>query len=255
LLSDVVSAETAVSAAIFNLNLARNTASLAQVALAQLMGIDPRTPIQVADSLEPEYPVDDVAALVNKAFTQRPEIKEAQANVSSLRFALSAAKSGNAVSFSGVLGWDQHGLALPMAADRTLGLGINVSWSAYDSGLTKGRVEQAQANIVTAQAQLTTAQQSVISDVSQAYLNLMTAQQRVLTSNDEVKNAQEALKLAEGRFTSGVGVFLDVLDDENALTTALTNQVNANTTVQLSRAAFSHALFEDLIVRQLPAAN
>jgi outer membrane protein len=138
-----------------------------------------------------------------------------------------------------------------MSADQTLGLGVSISWSPYDSGLSKGRVDQAKANIVIAQAQLSTAKQTVISDVSQAYLNLMTAMQRVTTAQAEVTNAQEALKLAEGRFKAGVGVFLDVLDDENALTTALTNQVNANTTVQLSRAAFAHAVYEDLIVRSL----
>ncbi len=48
--SDTVRAETAVSDAIFSLNLAQNTASVSRVNLALLMGIDPRTPILAATS-------------------------------------------------------------------------------------------------------------------------------------------------------------------------------------------------------------
>jgi len=255
LLSDVINAETAVSSAIFNLNLAQNIASLARVNLAQLMGIDPRTPIQVADSLEPAIGTDDLNALVGKALGQRPEILQAQSNLNATQYALRAARCGNAPTIAGSLGWNQRGQALSMNASNALTLGVNISWSAYDSGLVKGRADQAKANIDNAHAQLMTTQQSVISDVSQSYLNLMTALQRISSANDEVTNAQQAFKLVEGRFTAGVGVFLDVLDAETALTTALTNQVNANTTVQLSRAAFAHALFEDSVVRQLPKTN
>src|SRR5205085_505483 len=65
--SDVVTAETAVSAAVLNLNIARNNADLARVNLALLMGIDPRTPIQPAATGEPPFPSNDVTGLVNLA--------------------------------------------------------------------------------------------------------------------------------------------------------------------------------------------
>ena len=252
--SDVVTAQTAVANAIFNLNLAQNTASIAKVSLAVLMGIDPRTPILPADSVEHELSTADLNAQVAQALIQRPEVLAAQATLQSTLYALGAAKSSNAPTIGAFAGWDSHGLAVTMGAEQSLGIGITLSWTPYNSGLTKGQINQAKANIVTAQAQLTSTQQSVISDVSQAYLNLMTAQQRVTTADAEVKNAQEALDMATGRFKAGIGVFLDVLDDESALTTALTDQVNAQTGVQLSRAAFAHALYEDQLAPPVPPA-
>ena len=50
---DVVRAETAYAQAVYGLTVARNYASLARVNLAELMGIDPRTPIEPAEGGEP----------------------------------------------------------------------------------------------------------------------------------------------------------------------------------------------------------
>ncbi len=66
--SDVVRAETARANAIFALNLAQASTSVSRVVLAELMGIDPRTPIQAADSEERAVDAQDVDALVERAF-------------------------------------------------------------------------------------------------------------------------------------------------------------------------------------------
>ena len=108
----------------------------------------------------------------------------------------------------------------------------------------RGLVKQAVANVETTKLQLTAAQLSVISDVAQAYVNLETADQKVTAASSEVYNAKEALRLAEGRYRSGVGVFLDVLDSQAALLTANTNLVNAQSGVNVARVALTHAIGE-----------
>ena len=67
--------------AIFTLTTARNTASISRVNLALLMGIDPRTPIDVAQSIEPALNADDVDGLVKLALAKRPEIAQARATI------------------------------------------------------------------------------------------------------------------------------------------------------------------------------
>ena len=208
---DVVRAETAVQDAILNLNLAQNTADVAKVMLATLMGIDPRTPIQVAAGDEPVADMSDFNALLQTAIRPRPDIAVAQANLQAALIDIQAAKTSNAPVVTGTVTGSAHGAAVETNQGDVL-LGVSVAWDAYDSGFTAGRVNQAKANSVASQAQLLATEQSVTSDVSQAYVNEKTAEERVVTAKAEVINAQEALRLAQGRYSAGLGVFLDVLD-------------------------------------------
>ncbi|MEN6371812.1 MAG: TolC family protein [Armatimonadota bacterium] len=237
---DVVRAQTAVADATLNLTIARNNASIARVNMAQLMGIDPRTPIEIADSGEPSEQADDLNALVDLAMTKRPEVKQAEHSISAAGYGVQAAKTSNSPAVSADLGWLGKGSTLSTDHD-SLAYGITVTWTLFDSGYTKGRVTEANANLQTVQAQMETVKNTVTSDVSQAYLNLKTAEQRITTASAEVSNAEEATRLAEGRYSSGLGTFLDVLDAQNALLTAKTNQVNAESALSVARAGLSHA--------------
>lgn len=248
---DVVRAETAVSDAILSLNLAQNSASIAGVNLAQLMGLDPRTPILVGEGNEAIMAMDDMNALLKTAFARRPEILQAQATVQANQYAINAAKTTNAPVLTGTGGWTTKGANFP-PKDSSLSLGLGVSWGVVDGGLTRGKVTEAQANLETAQANLQSTNLTVISDVSQAYLNEKTAEQRLVTANSEVTNAQEGVRLAQGRYNAGFGIFLDVLDAQTALVTAQTNQVNAQSSVNQARAALAHALNSDPVLA--PAA-
>jgi outer membrane protein len=238
---DVVRAQTGVSEAILNLNLARNNASVARVNLALQMGVDPRTPIQAAESGEPAVSATDVNGLVQQALTQRPEVLEAQATVQAAQHGLGAAKTTNAPSLAASLQLSSRGADFPPGNDF-LTIGAFIQFSPFDGGLRAGRVKEASGNLATAQAQLTSAQLSVTSDVSQAYLNLRTAEQRVTTADAEVANAEESVRLAEGRYRSGVGTFIDVTDAQSALLTAQTNRVNAQSAVEQARAALARAV-------------
>jgi outer membrane protein len=239
--SDVVRAQTAVADAVLNLNQAQNNASVARVNLALLMGIDPRTPIQAAESGEPVTSAEDVNALVQTALAQRPEVLQSQATLQAADYAVRAAKTTSTPSVTANLGLATRGSSFPPGNDF-LSVGATIQWDPFDAGLTRGRVEEARANREAAQAQLTAAQLNVTSDVSQAYLNLRTAEQRVVTAGAEVANAEESVRLATGRYRSGLGTFLDVTDAQAALLTAQTNRVNAQTAVDQARAALSRAI-------------
>jgi len=223
------------------LNSSRNNASNARVNLAQLMGIDPRTPVITADSSEPAIDANDVNALVNTALAQRSEMLQAQSNLQAASHGLNVAKTTDAPSLGASVGWLQRGSDFP--PDRnTLTYGFSVEWTPFDAGLTRGRVNEARAELKQANAQLEAVRLAVVSDVSQTYLNLVTAEQGVVTAESEVANAQETLRLVDGRYQAGLGTFLDVLDAQSALVTAQTNLVNAKSAVDQARASMNHAI-------------
>ena len=238
--ADVVRAQTAVAEAVFDLQQARNTASTSRVELALLMGIDPRTPLQAGDSSEPAIPTDDVNALVDTALGQRPEVVQAEATLQAAGFGVSAARRTNAPSVSANVGANARGDSL-VPRSSSLSAGLVLQWSPFDGGLTRGRVQEAQANVTTAQADLTNAQLTVTSDVSQACLNLRTAEQRVVTADAQIVNAEESVRLAQGRYRAGIGTFIEVTDAQAALLTARTNRVNAVSAVDQARAALARA--------------
>jgi len=240
--ADVVRSQTAVSSAIFNLVQARNNASLARVQLAAIMGIDPRTPINIQeDSHEPEPATDSVEALFGDALKRRPEMAQSLSNVEAAEHGLKAARLTNAPTLSGTLTYTARGSSLFPSNDSVIG-GVQLSWSPLDGDLTKGATLQAQGVLETARASLLNARQTVLSEVGQAYLNLKTAEQALVTADAEVANAEETARLNVGRYKSGLGQLLDVLDAQNALNIARTNRVNAAAGVDLARAALQRAI-------------
>lgn len=239
--ADVVRAETAVASAAFNLNLARQAALASRINLATLMGVDPRTPIQTAETGEPEIADDDLEKLVESALENRPEIRQVEWDQQAALAGLNAAKTGSAPSLGAVAGWLQRGSDFPPDG-KTLTYGFTVQWTPFDSGLTKGRIQEARADLEQSKAQAESLRIRIINEVSQAYLNLNTAQQRLVTADAEIANAEEALRLVEGRYQSGLGTFLDVLDAQTALLTARTNRVNAQSAVDLARVALAYAI-------------
>ena len=239
--SDVATAQTTYSASVITLSTAQNGAAIARVNLAVLMGIDARTPIATVEGGEPPFPSDDVNALVDQALRQRPDVLQAQANVDANRHGVAAARTTNTPVVAGTLGFSSRGNSF-LPGDSGLTVGATVTFTPFDGGLTQGRVKEARANLDSAEAQLLGTRQSVTSDVAQAWLNLRTAEQRVATANLEVTNATEGVRIATGRYSTGLGLFLDIITAQSLLLTARTDLVNAQAQVDISRAALRRAI-------------
>lgn len=242
---DVVRAQTAYSDAVYGLTVARNGASQARVALAQLLGLDPRTPLTPASGAEASPPPQTVQQLVDEAVQHRPEMVQAEAAIVAARYALAAARTVNSPVVTGSLGVSRRGDVI-LPENGLITIGVGVQWNALDGGFTKGQVQVTQANLDAATAQQEAIRLQVVSDVSQAYLDLQTAEQGAVTAQAEVTNATEALRLAEGRYRAGLGVFIDVLDAQAALDAASINEVNARSATEQARAALERAVGRNL---------
>jgi outer membrane protein TolC len=90
-------------------------------------------------------------------------------------------------------------------------------------------------------------------EVRTAYLNLTSAEKSIETAKVAVEKAQEDYKIAQVRYSAGVGTNLDVMDAEEKLTTAQSNYYNALYKYNSSKAALDKAmgLMVDLDVTQL----
>ncbi|MFI5387284.1 MAG: TolC family protein [Fimbriimonadales bacterium] len=240
--SDVVQAKTNLAAAMIALSTARDSQLLSQVALAQLLGIDPRTPITPADSTEAAVdPENDLTHLVDTALKNRPDLTAAQEQVTAAKYAVSFSQKGNLPKVTASVGVGSRGANDPLATE-TGTFGISVTWNFADSGFTDGAVKQAKGNEEAARQTLILVTQQVVTDVSQAYVDLQSALQRVDLASVEVANALEFVRIAEGRYTGGIGQFLDMTTAQSALVSAQRDQSQARLDVERVRARLKAAI-------------
>jgi outer membrane protein len=243
--SDVVTAETSKSQAILQLNVARDTSEQAEVALLAEMGVDPLTPIVVNPTEERLYNVDSPKPLLRTALKRRPEIKAAEQAVLASRFGLSASKAVDLPSLYAGVAAGTRGEDFPLD-DSTLSLQLGIQIPLYDGGLRSGSIQFSKGQVTVAESQLQSAILTVRQDVAGAFLALKSAEQRVTIANNEADNAGEGVRIAEGRYRSGLGLFLDITTAQGLLLGALTDQDQAEQALMLARTRVRYATGENL---------
>ncbi len=240
--SDLLQAKTNLAEAAITLSTARDTALTAQVTLAEEMGIDPRTPITPMPSSESSIEGEgDIDALVKLALTNRPDILAAREQVKAAAFGVSATLKNQLPTFSVSAGVGGNGPNDPLATQSAT-LGINVSWTFADGGLTAGEVKSARGSEQSARSNLVLTSQSAISEVSRAFLDLKSARQRQELAEVGVSNAQELVRISEGRYEGGLGLFLDITNAQSSLVSAQRSLTQAQGDIQRALARLRSAV-------------
>lgn len=105
--------------------------------------------------------------------------------------------------------------------------GVDSSWNIFDGRATRGRVVQARSVLAQATLSAEEARLVVAVDVRRSISTLQQAVELAEASQKVVTQAEEALRLAEARFSAGTATQLDVFQSQVELTTARLNQVQA----------------------------
>ncbi|MDR3564339.1 MAG: TolC family protein [Negativicutes bacterium] len=164
---------------------------------------------------------------VKYALANRPEMVQSQANIDIAKDQIKVAQSGSlpTLDFNGNNGWEARDF--PGAKNSNWMVSLNLGLNVFDSGLTRSQVKQAEYDVITAQETARQTRDSIALEVRTAYLTMKEAEKRIDTSKVAVDQAEENFRIAEVRYTSGVGTNLDVVDAELALTQARTNYIQA----------------------------
>ena len=131
--------------------------------------------------------------------------------------------------------------------------GVQLNWSMYDGGQTKGRILQTRALHEKAGLELDDARRRIELQVRTAYSTFLEARE-VLESQKKVQEqAEESLRLAGSRYEAGTGTQLDVLDAQTSLTEARTTQIQALYEYSVARAKLERAIGRDIPQETPPA--
>lgn len=228
-------AEVAVANARTPLITARNTYRLAIESLRQAIGLTAvrseslETAPEVVGTLE-YTPVDfDLVSATAAARENRPELQRLEKLTDASEQGVVTARSGRYPNVSLVGGWDLRKGPTTRLDDSREGffVGLQSQWAIFDGRATTGRV--AQARSIVEQTRLTLVESELATEVQvrRAFSSWQEATELVEASRRVVEQAEEAVRLANARYSAGTGTQLDVLQAQVELTTARSNQVQA----------------------------
>lgn len=241
-LSDVLQTKVKLANAEDGFIKAQNNYDLAVYNLNNVMGLPLRHATQLKENLEYHEDLRSLDDCITFALNNRLEIAQAQARVKLVEDEVEIVRSGRkpTVGFAANTGWKS--LDFPGADNRNWTVAIQADMDLFDSGNTKSRIEKARAGVVVVQKQLRQMQDNISLEVSQAYQNMKEAEKRIETSKVAVEHAALDFKLAQERYDAGVGINLDVMDAELALTQANTNYSQALYDYNTSQAQLDKAI-------------
>lgn len=222
---------------------ADNTRDVAEANLNNIMRVPMNTTLNPLDKNfpEPEFDLTMEQAIL-MAQKYRWELVEADYGVKAAEASLRSAKAGYlpTVSVGGGYSWKEASVTAVDKDDWAVQGGL--SWSLWDGGATQASVKKANAAVKTAQETLLQAREKIELEVRQDYLNVLSYKEQIRAAEASVAQAEEAHKIATVRYSSGVGINLDVLDAELALNTARTNYITALYNYNIGLATLEHAM-------------
>lgn len=240
--SDVLRSEVALADAQQSLIKAQNANDIAVAKFNNVVGLPLDTEIKLSEELKHQQIDRSLGDSVSFALQYRPDVAQADATLAGSREGVKVARSGYlpTVNLNGSTGWNDR--EFPGSHNNNWGVSVTASLTLFDTNLTRSKVRESQAAVTKAQEQVRQTRDSAALEVREAYLGMQEAEKRIETSRVTVAKAEEDFKIAQVRYSAGVGTNLDVIDAELALATAKTNYIQALYDFNTSRAKLDKAM-------------
>ena len=120
--------------------------------------------------------------------------------------------------------------------------GVSLSQILFDFGQSLDAIRAAQATERSLGADEQTARETVLFDVKQAYFNLLTANRLLAVADENVRQNQAHLELAQGRFDVGMATRFDITQAQVQLANAELGQITARNNIAIARETLRNAL-------------
>jgi outer membrane protein TolC len=222
---DVTKAEVDLTNARLDLIKARNAEVVGRVTLANAMGLPDRPIDELEDPLSFKKVEISEDQAVQSALTNRPELLAFSAQRRAAEASVRSVQRNHFPVLFGIADYTYRGQDFPLVWNWDAGLSL--TFPIFSGYLTQSQVAEARANLVVIGANEEALRQNVILEVHQAFSSLKEAEERVQTSEIVVRQAEENLDLANGRFLAGLGASVERTDAQVLLTNAKTSQIQA----------------------------
>ncbi|GKX61786.1 hypothetical protein SOASR032_03550 [Pragia fontium] len=187
--------------------------------------------------------LNDINQLIEKALNQHPQLLSAKEQIRVSEKELDVAKRGFLPSVYFTSRWGNDRLKYGPGYDtEELYMGVNVKVPLFSGFSQYNAVRTAQNKVELTKNQLAQTRQDIALQVWQTYQRLTTAQNNLTNMSELVASSRKAYDIARGRYQSGVGSILELLNTQNDLSEAQMNNVNTMVDWHLARLALASSL-------------
>lgn len=246
---DLLRAEVALANGRPALIQARNDYRVSIDELRQVLGMTSKlvskTPEVVGTLVLGKHEEPQLSDALSTAQANRPELLRVAKLAEASEQQVKGARAGYLPSVEVFGGYD-WGMGYPTSAwnDRRDGwtAGVKGQWNIFDGKSTAGKLVQARSRLNQARLSVDEANFSVEVEVRRALSSLQEAWELVESTGKAVQQAEEAMRLANVRYSAGTATQLDVLTTQVALTDARLNQLTSIYNCNMATAALNKAL-------------
>jgi len=237
--ADLLRADLGLTQARQALALAGRQAALARARLTQLVG-KPVVPTGAGTATG----VKDMVALdaaKQAALTDRIELKQVRARVQQARLAVDLAYSKMAPTVN-FIAQAQFARAAAFGDDVAGFVGVTFDWTVWEWGATAFGIDQAQAHVREAEAGLAQLEEGIGLEVEAAWVEQASAIDQAALAKEAVRVSEENYSLVRKRFDNKAATSYDLVQAENDLTQARSDERMALVSGYLARARLARAM-------------
>ena len=225
---DVIRSSVELSNAQQNLIKAENNYEVDLATLRNYMNMDRTEPLNLTSDFSYDVFGIDMNDCIDYAYKNRKDLLIDQYKLEQQEQAIKAAKAGYLPSVKVSLGLDQTERYKPSSSSsHGASAGVGLSWNIFDGGLTRAEVKSAKTDYDVARLNLLKDKEDIDLSVRQAYYSMREAEKRFNSTKDAVNQAEQDYYIAREKYRAGEGLMLDIIDAQEALSTARLNQISA----------------------------
>ncbi len=237
---DVTSAEVNLSNARIQLISAQNALRIAQVNLNKAMGVVSAPQYDVQEEFHLELTDLLLESALAQAYENRPDLASITRKKDAMEKNVNLQKIGYLPVLSGNAAYGYAGDDTSM--DKSWNVGIALTFPLFTGLSTKYAVEEARANLDIARANEESIKQKIYLEVESAWLKRKEAFERIEVGRIIVRQAEESVELARGRYATGVGSSIEITDAMIKLNNAKMTYINALSDFSFAQASLEKAI-------------
>jgi TolC family type I secretion outer membrane protein len=237
---DVTSAEVNLSNARIQLISVQNALHIARVTLNKAMGLISAPEYDVEEQFYLEKISISFETALAQAYENRPDLLSTGLKKEALEKGIDLNKKGYLPVLSGNAAYGYAGDDTSM--DKSWNVGVALAFPLFSGLSTKYAVDEARANLDVARANEESLRQSVYQEVQSAWLNRREAFERIEAGRIIVRQAEENVELAKGRYETGVGNSIEITDAMIKLNNAKMTYITALSDFSVAQARLEKAI-------------
>ena len=221
---------------------ANNNVRISMINLNNIMGQPLSTQIETVEKVNPQVEIlNNMDFFVDKAYSNRPELKGMDYRVKAGESGVTLAQSGwyPQVALVGDYLTARPNQRVFPSVDQfkdTWDLNLSVSVNIWNWLATKDQTDQAETQLEQAKDSYKIIKDNITLEVTQVYLNILQSKEKMIVAGNNVGQAEENYRTADDKFKNGLILNSELLDAEVAMLTAKTNYVQSQVDYELAKA-------------------